>query len=43
MAGVDVVRRVAEPRGEIADEALANAPERVDDFYSVPKTIGGAD
>ena len=25
------------------EQALANAPERVDDFYRVPKTVGGAE
>ena len=24
-----------------ADQALANAPARVDDFYRVPRTVGG--
>lgn len=24
-------------------EALANAPEQIDGFYSVPKTVGGAE
>lgn len=37
------VLREDEPRESLpVDSALANAPERKDDFYSVPKTIGGA-
>lgn len=36
------VTRADEPRPSLAPELLlANAPERVDDFYSVPKTVGG--
>ena len=36
--------RSDEPSPPLAPErALANAPERVDDFYRVPKTVGGAE
>jgi len=35
-------RRADEPReGFSAEAALQNAPARVEDFYSVPKTVGG--
>ena len=35
-------RRADEPRaGFRAEEALRNAPARVEDFYRVPKTVGG--
>jgi len=35
-------RRADEPReGFSAEAALRNAPARVEDFYSVPKTVGG--
>jgi aspartyl-tRNA(Asn)/glutamyl-tRNA(Gln) amidotransferase subunit C len=37
----DVLRK-DRPRPSLPPDAvLANAPERVDDFYSVPKTVGG--
>ena len=37
----DVTRAdVARPSLPV-ESLLANAPERVDDFYSVPKTVGG--
>ncbi len=40
-AGLDVVR-TDEPAPSLpVDAALANAPARVDDFYRVPKTVGG--
>jgi len=40
--GLRDVFRADEPRESLSqDEALANAPERIEDFYSVPKTIGG--
>ncbi len=39
----DVVREDQLRPSLSQDEALANAPERVDGFYSVPKTIGGAE
>ena len=39
---VEDVLREDEPRPSLTpDQALANAPERKDDYYSVPKTIGG--
>jgi aspartyl-tRNA(Asn)/glutamyl-tRNA(Gln) amidotransferase subunit C len=39
----DVRLRDDEPRaGLTPDEALANAPARVDDFYRVPRVVGGA-
>jgi aspartyl-tRNA(Asn)/glutamyl-tRNA(Gln) amidotransferase subunit C len=35
-------RRADEPRPCLAaEEALRNAPARVEDFYRVPKTVGG--
>lgn len=35
-------RRADRPRPSLAVEAaLANAPARVEDFYRVPKTVGG--
>ena len=35
--------RPDEPRPSLGpDPLLANAPERIEDFYGVPKTIGGA-
>lgn len=38
------ILREDEPRASLPrDEALANAPEQIDGFYSVPKTIGGAE
>lgn len=38
------ILREDEPRASLTqDEILANAPERIDGFYSVPKTIGGAE
>ncbi len=40
-AGENVVR-ADDPAPSLAvDAALANAPARVDDFYRVPKTVGG--
>jgi aspartyl-tRNA(Asn)/glutamyl-tRNA(Gln) amidotransferase subunit C len=37
-------RRKDEPRpGFTAEQALASAPARVEDFYRVPKTVGGAE
>jgi len=40
-AGLNVVR-ADDPAPSLAvDAALANAPARVDDFYRVPKTVGG--
>ena len=39
--GEDVLRADEPEPGLSADEALANAPERIDDFYAVPKTVGG--
>jgi len=41
-SGLCDVLRADEPRESLPpEEALANAPERIEDFYSVPKTIGG--
>lgn len=41
-AGAENVVRADEPAPSLAvDAALANAPARVDDFYRVPKTVGG--
>ena len=37
----DVLRDDRERPSLPQEEALANAPARVDGFYSVPKTIGG--
>ena len=37
----DVLRDDRERPCLSADEALANAPARIDAFFSVPKTIGG--
>lgn len=37
----DVLRDDRERPGLSVDAALANAPERIEDFYSVPKTLGG--
>jgi aspartyl-tRNA(Asn)/glutamyl-tRNA(Gln) amidotransferase subunit C len=40
--GLRDVLRPDEPRESLSqDAALSNAPERIEDFYSVPKTIGG--
>jgi len=40
-AGENVVR-ADDPAPSLAvDDVLANAPARVDDFYRVPKTVGG--
>ena len=37
-------RRKDEPRpGFTAEQALAGAPARVEDFYRVPKTVGGGE
>jgi len=37
-------RRKDEPRpGFTAEQALESAPARVEDFYRVPKTVGGAE
>ena len=39
---ISVVEREDVPRPSFpADALLANAPARVDDFYGVPKTVGG--
>lgn len=39
---VSNVLRDDEPQASLAPDAvLADAPQRVDDFYGVPKTIGG--
>jgi aspartyl-tRNA(Asn)/glutamyl-tRNA(Gln) amidotransferase subunit C len=38
---VDVLRADVERASLPVERALSNAPERVDDFYSVPKTVGG--
>ena len=36
------VQRADEPRAPLAvDAALANAPDRSEDYYRVPKTVGG--
>ena len=37
----DVLRDDREHQSLSVDDALANAPARIDDFFSVPKTIGG--
>jgi aspartyl-tRNA(Asn)/glutamyl-tRNA(Gln) amidotransferase subunit C len=37
----DVLREDRPTASLTPDEALANAPERVGDFYGVPKTVGG--
>jgi aspartyl-tRNA(Asn)/glutamyl-tRNA(Gln) amidotransferase subunit C len=37
----DVLRDDRERPSLPVDEALANAPARLEDFYSVPKTLGG--
>jgi aspartyl-tRNA(Asn)/glutamyl-tRNA(Gln) amidotransferase subunit C len=37
----DVLRKDRARPSLPPDAALANAPERIGDFYSVPKTIGG--
>lgn len=37
----DVLRDDRERPGLSVDAALANAPQRIEDFYSVPKTLGG--
>lgn len=37
----DVLRDDRERPSLTVDEALANAPARIDSFFSVPKTIGG--
>ncbi len=37
----DVMRDDRERPSLSVDEALANAPARIDGFFSVPKTIGG--
>ncbi len=37
----DVLRDDREHQSLPVDEALANAPVRIDAFFSVPKTIGG--
>lgn len=37
----DVLREDRERPSLPVEEALANAPARVDGFYSVPKTVGG--
>ncbi len=43
-SGASNVLRADEPEPSLEpDRVLANAPERVDDFYRVPKTVGGAD
>jgi len=40
--GLSNVQRADEPRPSLdRDELLAAAPDRRDDFYGVPKTIGG--
>ncbi|MCZ6598555.1 MAG: Asp-tRNA(Asn)/Glu-tRNA(Gln) amidotransferase subunit GatC [Planctomycetota bacterium] len=40
--GETAVTRPDEPRPSLpVEEVLGNAPERVEDFYSVPKTVGG--
>jgi aspartyl-tRNA(Asn)/glutamyl-tRNA(Gln) amidotransferase subunit C len=42
LSGADNVLRADEPEPSLsAERMLANAPERVDDFYRVPKTVGG--
>lgn len=40
-AGFDVLRADEPAPCLSADAALANAPARVEDFYRVPKTVGG--
>ncbi len=41
-SGEESVLRADEERPSLpVDAALSNAPRRVDDFYGVPKTIGG--
>lgn len=40
-AGFDVVRADEPVPSLPVDAALANAPARVEDFYRVPKTVGG--
>jgi len=40
-AGENVLRADAPAPSLHVDLALANAPARVDDFYRVPKTVGG--
>jgi aspartyl-tRNA(Asn)/glutamyl-tRNA(Gln) amidotransferase subunit C len=37
----DVLREDRERPSLTVEAALANAPERIEDFFSVPKTIGG--
>lgn len=42
LSGADTVLRADVPEASLtADQVLANAPQRVDDFYRVPKTVGG--
>jgi len=36
----DVLRKDERRPSLTQDEVLANAPERIEDFYSVPKTVG---
>lgn len=40
-AGFDVLRADEPVPSLSADAVLANAPARVEDFYRVPKTVGG--
>lgn len=40
-AGENVLRADDPAPSLHVDEALANAPSRFDDFYRVPKTVGG--
>ena len=43
-SGASNVLRPDDPEPSLEpDRVLANAPERVDDFYRVPKTVGGDD
>jgi aspartyl-tRNA(Asn)/glutamyl-tRNA(Gln) amidotransferase subunit C len=44
LSGAESVLRADEPEPSFsAERMLANAPERVDDFYRVPKTVGGVE
>ncbi len=44
VAGPALELRADEPRASLATaRLLANAPDRLDDFFRVPKTIGGAE
>jgi aspartyl-tRNA(Asn)/glutamyl-tRNA(Gln) amidotransferase subunit C len=42
LSGTENVLRADEPEASFdVERMLANAPARVDDFYRVPKTVGG--